>query len=122
MWDISVAGHVPAGETPISAAIREAQEELGLHLEDKDFRHLFTVTQEKKVRNDYINREFNDVYLVSGDFNPSTFLLQEEEVSEVKYIDYRKLESLLAAKYPDYLDHPDEFRELFKYLHKKYRN
>src|SRR5687768_17055127 len=32
-WDVSVAGHVSAGENAIDAAIREAREEIGLDLE-----------------------------------------------------------------------------------------
>jgi isopentenyl-diphosphate Delta-isomerase len=32
LWDVSVAGHISAGEGPVEAALREAQEELGVTL------------------------------------------------------------------------------------------
>ena len=32
-WDISAAGHVSYGETPLDAALREAQEEIGIALD-----------------------------------------------------------------------------------------
>lgn len=32
-WDISAAGHVSLGETPLDAALREAQEEIGITLD-----------------------------------------------------------------------------------------
>ena len=31
-WDISVAGHVSAGQTSLEAAIREVEEEVGIHI------------------------------------------------------------------------------------------
>lgn len=31
-WDISVAGHVSAGQTSVEAAIREVEEEVGIHI------------------------------------------------------------------------------------------
>ena len=33
LWDVSVAGHIDAGETFIEAVIRETEEEIGLKLE-----------------------------------------------------------------------------------------
>ena len=33
LWDVSVAGHIDAGETPEQGAIREAKEEIGIELE-----------------------------------------------------------------------------------------
>ena len=43
LWDISVAGHVSAGESAIDAAIREAREELGLSLHARELTHLGTL-------------------------------------------------------------------------------
>lgn len=35
-WDTSVGGHVSAGEALLASAIREAREELGIHLTESD--------------------------------------------------------------------------------------
>ena len=34
MWDVSVAGHIDAGEPLITAALRGVQEEIGLFIQD----------------------------------------------------------------------------------------
>jgi len=36
LWDISVAGHIGAGETILDAAIREVHEELGLEIKSDE--------------------------------------------------------------------------------------
>ena len=46
-WDISAAGHVSLGETPLDAALREAQEEIGITLDifSSEFYWKFTKAQ-----------------------------------------------------------------------------
>ena len=39
-WDISVAGHVIAGERPVDGAIRETREELGLITKEEDYQFI----------------------------------------------------------------------------------
>lgn len=119
MWDISIAGHVPAGLDAITTVVQEAKEEMGLRLTPKDFEHLFTVTQEKRTES-YHNREFNDVYLVHRDLHLSELTLQKDELTEVKFVPFRELEGLLTEKHPDYLNHPREFERLFTLLHERY--
>ncbi len=36
LWDVSVAGHIDAGETLKSGAIREIEEEIGLSINEND--------------------------------------------------------------------------------------
>ena len=36
LWDVSVAGHIDAGETIESGAIREIKEEIGLKIQEDD--------------------------------------------------------------------------------------
>lgn len=47
MWDISVGGHISAGQTSLEAAKRETAEELGQILSDKAFTFLFTIRQQE---------------------------------------------------------------------------
>src|ERR1700751_5688982 len=46
-WDVSVAGHLSAGEASVQAALRETKEEIGLILREDDLQYQFTVTQEQ---------------------------------------------------------------------------
>ena len=43
LWDISVAGHIEKGQTPIQAVLREAEEEIGLVCEESEIEFLFSV-------------------------------------------------------------------------------
>jgi len=45
LWDVSVAGHVDAGESPATAAIREAREELGIEIAEEELRHIATIRE-----------------------------------------------------------------------------
>jgi isopentenyldiphosphate isomerase len=39
-WDVSVAGHVHAGESIKDAALREVEEEIGLTIQEKDLKKI----------------------------------------------------------------------------------
>jgi isopentenyldiphosphate isomerase len=64
-WDISVAGHLSAGESAADAAVREAREELGLDLRTEELVPLATV-REQSVFDDgrWIENEIQEVYVV----------------------------------------------------------
>lgn len=61
--DISAAGHIDSGETPIGAALRETQEELGLALHREDLRLLFVYREYATVEStNLIENEYQWVY------------------------------------------------------------
>ncbi|MCM5661350.1 NUDIX hydrolase [Galbibacter mesophilus] len=112
-WDVSVAGHISAGETPISSALREIEEELGLNVSqealDKIGIHRSSVVHSKDV----IDCEFHHIYLVELKKPIESLELQETEVAEVKLIDidvylgelrnYALMKDYVPLE-PDYLD------------------
>ena len=67
MWDISVAGHISAGQDSLSAAAREINEEvsvlLGYSTEIKDFRYMYCFRKEQKFKEDFIERQFYDFFV-----------------------------------------------------------
>ena len=101
LWDISVAGHVSAGETPIAAGIREAHEELGLVIAATDLVHLGTLRYECVLRPDFIEHEFHDVYLLRRDVDPSALTLDPAEVAEVRWVALRDLPSYELVPHDD---------------------
>lgn len=120
MWDISSAGHLSAGQTNIEGALREIKEELDLDLVESDLEYLFTVKQQSsKPDGTYINNEFNDVYLTHLDLDESRLKLQEEEVSEVKFINFKELENLVSQGQKDIVIHEKEYKLLFEILHQR---
>jgi isopentenyldiphosphate isomerase len=63
-WDISAAGHVEAGETPLEAAIREVHEEIGLSVTPDQLKLIDkeTINNLNPV-NKWKDREFSYVYI-----------------------------------------------------------
>lgn len=92
LWDIAAAGHVPAGETPDQAALRELEEELGIKA-----RKLEKIRVRKESHaipdKDWDNREITHVYLFRFDSDISRLELQEEEVEKVRFFDLDELEN-----------------------------
>jgi isopentenyldiphosphate isomerase len=67
-WDISCAGHVVAGETSASTAVKELSEELGLTASENDFEFLFQLKNQSITNNgSFLNNEFDDVYIIKLD-------------------------------------------------------
>ena len=120
MWDISVAGHVASGQTSLEAALREANEELGIKIEKEELKFLFRYQLKKILREDYINNGFFDVYILEKDIPESKIGVQEEEVDEVKYIRYKDLQKEINNKNPLYVNHKIEYDKLFEFLDKKF--
>ena len=86
MWDITSGGHVLAGEFGFQAIIREAKEELGLDLNKNDITFIGSSIS-TNIKGDIINNHFNEYYIARKDIDETELKLQEEEVSEVKWID-----------------------------------
>ncbi|MDX1334078.1 MAG: NUDIX domain-containing protein, partial [Robiginitalea sp.] len=63
LWDVSVAGHVHAEETPLEAAQREIKEEIGLDLETGSLDFFGRSKNEQAHPGGNIDREFHYVYL-----------------------------------------------------------
>lgn len=114
MWDISVAGHLSAGDDSISSAIREAEEEIGLILDENDFEYLFTI-KSRKVLHDgkYINNELDDIYLIEDDFDTNILNFNDGEVSEAKWMHYAEYEKHIDEKDPEYVPWGKEYKEKF---------
>jgi isopentenyldiphosphate isomerase len=116
-WDISFAGHVSAGDDSEESVIREAEEEIGLNLDKKDFKYLFTTKHSGTQHNGaYINNEFSDVYIIEKDINIQKLKMLPDEVSEVKYIYYKDLEKRVNEEDDTLVKHEEEYKKLFKVL------
>lgn len=85
-WDITAGGHVLTGEFGFEAIIREIKEELGIDI-DKENITFIGSSISSNVKGDIVNNHFNEYYIVNKDIDETKLELQEEEVSEVKWID-----------------------------------
>ncbi|MCX6751787.1 MAG: NUDIX domain-containing protein [Candidatus Nomurabacteria bacterium] len=117
LWDISAAGHVSAGEDYITSVLRETEEEIGLKLKPEDFIRI-GIVKNISARRGYINNEVDPVYIVKMDLEVNKIKKQEEEVSEIKFISYKKLEQIIKSNDPTFVQHPEEYKLLFDYISK----
>jgi len=110
-WDVSSAGHISAGDTPLPSAARELHEELGLSFDARRFEQLFVhLERQASVQRGapFINNEFNHVFLISlsaeeaGTLHAGSaaFALQESEVSDVRWEHWREVQRLYATSDP----------------------
>ena len=83
-WDVTIGGHVDAGEIGRQALIRECKEELGIDIKDNEIKFLVSSTSVYKT-DGYYNRHYDEGYLIIKDIDPNVLKLNSEEVSEVKY-------------------------------------
>ena len=86
LWDISVAGHVTAGESPVDAAIRETREEIGLTIAPGELTHIGTLRYRCILRDDYFENEFHHVYVLRRDVDLASLVLDPLEVAEVALV------------------------------------
>lgn len=120
MLDTSFAGHVSSGESLTEAILREGKEELGLEIDLNCLNYLFAIKSEKQVRENYYENEINDVYLYEKDVKIGECKFTDDEVSEIKYIDFKILEKMWKEKSTELIDHDVHYAALFYLLHQKF--
>ena len=96
-WDIAVGGHISAGESDLISAERELEEELGLNPSDYEIKFIEKV-QEKLNNNGVISNEYVSIFVVYADIDVNTIVLQEEEVSEIKWCSKDELNDFIDKK------------------------
>ena len=89
-WDMPCAGHIDAGETPKSGAIREAKEELGIDINEEDMEFMFEYIED-------LTWEIGQVFFFKLDKKESELVLQEEEVEKVKWLNFEDFIKLLYS-------------------------
>ena len=108
LWDISVAGHIAAGEDIITAAKREVFEEIGVKLTDKDLIKIGTRLHHVKHENGIIDNELHHVFIAELKVPVESLIIQKEEVEAVKLFDLsilketKNLENVLLSRFHDY--------------------
>jgi isopentenyl-diphosphate delta-isomerase len=115
LWDVSVAGHISAGERPVETAIREAREELGITLAPRECRYLFTVAEQVTLNNgSYIDNEHHYAFLVERDLSVEDLKFSDGEVAEVRFVAVRALQIDLTTDPSGFVPHEEEYRRLFE--------
>ena len=108
IWDISVAGHIGAGEAILEGAKREVFEEIGLILEDKDFIKIGTRIHQVTHENGIQDNEHHHVFIAELKTPISELTMQPEEVAGLELWDLKvlketkNLENVLLPRFHEY--------------------
>lgn len=91
MWDISVAGHISAGEDGLNSAIREIAEEVGISLESttsiQEFKYISSFKESKIYSKDFIENQFYDFFILKKpNLNIADIKMQNSEVQDIKFV------------------------------------
>lgn len=90
-YDISSAGHIPAGVDFIPSALRELKEELGYEAKAEELifcgRRCFEF-QDKFHGKLFRDNQVSNIYALWLDWEPEEFTLQNTEVEEVRWFDF----------------------------------
>jgi isopentenyldiphosphate isomerase len=111
-WDVSVAGHIAAGEEHLVAAQREVLEELGLKISLHDFQFIEVFKIEHVHSEDWIDREFHYVYIAELKETIDDLKLQEEEVSKVNLIPLKNVRYFINNMSKKFVPYPKKYVNL----------
>lgn len=98
-YDISSAGHIPAGVDFIPSALRELEEELGVIVQPEQLK----LCGDRKIITDqffhgqnFLDRQYTRVFCLWLDQEAEAFVLQPEEIDAVKWFDFQACYNLVA--------------------------
>ncbi|WP_298537156.1 NUDIX domain-containing protein [uncultured Algibacter sp.] len=95
MWDVSVAGHIDAGETPEEGGIREIHEEIGLKISLEDLQKIGVFECFQSYDNGIIDNEFHNTFICELKVPLNELTPQEEEVEALKLVSLAEFKCLI---------------------------
>ena len=119
-YDISSAGHIPAGQGFVDSALRELKEELGVTAQPQDLilcgqrSFQFSAVFHGKPFKD---NQVSNVYALWLDREEEAFVLQEEEVSGVRWMDFADCVSAVRENRISHCIYMEELELLKNALH-----
>ncbi|MGM7683564.1 NUDIX hydrolase [Cytobacillus sp. Hm23] len=89
LWECS-AGSILVGENSLDGAVREVNEEIGIKLSRSNGKMI------KSERCD-VNNDIYDIWLFKQSFDITETVLQESEVSDIKWVTRHELEEIYSS-------------------------
>ncbi len=121
LWDISCAGHLSSGDTSMSGALREFEEELGIKANKEKMKLIYTIRKSYVPKEGFIENELQDVYLYKADIDINNIKMQKEEVSEVKYVLFETYEKEILNNNKDFVNRAKEYKEIIETVKREIR-
>lgn len=120
MLDISCAGHLTSGDDSIHGALRELKEELNLDVNESDLKYITTLKRSPKHDDGFIDNEYDDLYVLRTKKKIEELKYQEEEISEIFFVPYKKFKEMVQNKQQDLVIYEDEYPILFALFNKEF--
>ena len=95
LWDVSVAGHIDAGETPKQAAVRETKEEIGIDISEKKLLKIGVFECFQSYPNGIKDNEFHNTFILEMTSRIEDLTPQKEEVEALKFVSIETFYDLL---------------------------
>ena len=112
LWDVSVAGHISAGEMARVSALREAEEEVGLTINSNQLTFLTTFRKKIHHHKNLIDFELHYIYLCEINFDIGSLKIQKEEVSDATSIKLADLTKQVKTLDNNFVPHGADYYEL----------
>lgn len=106
-WDVSVAGHIGAGESTELGAIRETIEEIGVQITIENLEELIVFKRIKNHSTTFLDHEFCHAYLCKLDEN-TPLKKQDSEVEALQWLTIDEFKQWIASKHPDLIPDSEE--------------
>lgn len=94
LLDISCAGHLLTGET-VENGVRELKEELGIAVSFEHLVYCGMTAQETFITENFIDKEFNHVFLMESNKKLEEYSFQIEEISGLYFVNLKEFKKLL---------------------------
>lgn len=117
LWDVSVAGHIGAGEEIETAAIRETEEEIGLKITESDLKKIGVFKSFYEHREGLMDNELHHTFACELIVSLEQLEKQVSEVENLKLISILNFQKELKDKerYKMYVPHEmDYFSTILK--------
>lgn len=114
LWDVSVAGHIGAGEGIEASAIREIEEEIGLVISKEELEKIGIFKSVHEHATDLIDREYHHTFLCELKVPLERLKKQESEVENLALIPLLKFseETWGMANLQNYVPHGTEYYKM----------
>jgi len=99
LWDVSVAGHVDAGETVEQAALREVLEEIGVEIKESSLYKVGIFSCFQAYYNGIVDNEFHYTFIAEFKVNIDEVVFNTEEVEAIKLVSISEFQDLLEGSH-----------------------
>lgn len=98
LWDVSVAGHIGAGEDVLDSAVREIKEEIGLTVLPSDLHKIGYFKSVHRHADDVLDCEYHHTFICELKVPLDALQKQESEVEDLRLLPMLQFESQLQNK------------------------